>query len=383
MKTLKIPNTELVVSRMAYGCGHFSQPKLVGFEKLSPEAIAEALERSRDAVLESFAKWIKAPVSAEDVAAGTRVLNTAYENGITLFDHADIYGWGKCETVFGEALRRSPGLRDKIVIQSKCGIRFADDVFEPALGDPHRMDFSREHIVRSAEGSLRRLGTDRLDILLLHRPDALMQPEEVAQAFDELHGSGKVRYFGVSNHTPAQIELLKTCVRQPFVVNQLHVSLTHSYLISDAMDMNREDGTRMATGYVGVAGVLDYCRTNGIQVQAWSPLKGDNNRPDLVNPPSDATPELKRASQMIAELAQKKGVTPPAILLAWLMRHPAGIVPIMGTMNPERVVANCAADRIELSREEWYDLFAAAAGVPSMRFLGMVLPKKSSAKDGR
>jgi predicted oxidoreductase len=333
MKTYSILRTDLVVSRIAYGCAG-----LVG--------------------------WDKEPVSAQDIAKATRLIHTAYDSGITLFDHANLYAFGKSEATFGQVLKQSPGLRDKIVIQSKCGQYFPEG---SQLGDPVRVDLSRRHIVSSAEGSLERLSTDHLDILLLHLPDALAEPEEVAAAFDELNRSGKVRYFGVSNHTAAQIRLLKEYVRQPIVANQVHLGLAHSYLIADGLELTLEivKGTTRDHGYTGVAGTgtLDYCRRHGIQVQAWSPLRGD-----LLNQPADAKPEIKQVAQRLAELAKQKDTTPSAVGLAWLLRHPFGIVPIIGATNPDHIIENCAADRVELSREEWYALFTAAAEIQS-RFI--------------
>jgi predicted oxidoreductase len=241
------------------------------------------------------------------------------------------------------------------------------------------MDFSRQHIVSSAEGSLRRLRTEFLDILLLHIPDALVEPEEVAQAFDELQGSGKVRYFGVSNHTAGQIELLKKYVRQPLVANQVHLGLAHSYLIADGIEANRDESTRITRGYAGAAGTIDYCRLHDIQVQAYAPLRGGSivEPPHLLNPPADAPLEVKQAAQVLRDLADKKETTTSAVALAWLLRHPASIVPIIGASSPEHVIENCAANRVTLSREEWYNLWVSAAGIPSVQLLGLA-PKRPS-----
>jgi predicted oxidoreductase len=325
LKTYKIPQTDLTVSRLGYGAA-------------------------------GLASWDKNPVSAADVTKTARLVHLAYENGINLFDHADLYAFGKAETVFGEVLKQSPGLRDRIVIQSKCGQRFSD----AGAGGPVRVDLSREHIVSAVEGSLKRLGTDRLDILLLHAVDALVEPQEVAQAFDHLHRSGKVRYFGVSNYHAAQIALLKQSVQQPLVVNQIQISLSNPAPLAEGMEFTLQIAKAGGpSGDVNVPagpGTIDYCRLNNIQVQAWSPLRG------VVKPPADASPQLKATVQLIAELAKKKNTTPPVIALAWLLRHPAGIVPIVGGDNPEHLIENCAADRLVLSREEWYDLFAASAG---------------------
>lgn len=289
-------------------------------------------------------------ITAAEISATLKLVETALEQGITLFDHADIYAHGKSEQLFGEALRQIPELRGRIVLQSKCGIRVAGD---PGADSPARYDFSRGHLVRSVEGILKRLDTDHLDVLLLHRPDALMEPAEVARAFDHLQGSGKVLNFGVSNHNATQISLLQECLEQPLVVNQVELSLLHHPLISDGLLFNQPGDT-------GAGRTLDYCREYGILVQAWSPLAGGRLFADAV------AKDLLPAAGLVAQLAETKGVAPEAILLAWLLKHPAGIQPIIGTTNPDRLVASCQADTIELSREEWYALLAAArgAGVP-------------------
>ena len=308
---MRIPRTDLQVSRIAYGCMQLSKA------------------------------WDDAPIAASEISSTIKLVETALEQGITLFDHADIYARGKSELLFGEALRQMSGLRDRIVLQSKCGIRFADT---PQVGMPARYDFSRDYLLDSVEGSLRRLGTDRLDLLMLHRPDPLMQPDEVASAFDALHRSGKVRYFGVSNHSASQISLLQKFVSQPLVVNQIEVSLLHHYPISESILGNQQGGT-----YAGATGTLDYCREHELLVQAWSPSAGGKL--------SGA------AAELVTELARAKGTSPEAVLLAWLLKHPAPIQPIVGTTNPERLVASCAGDEVELSREEWYSLLAAVRGV--------------------
>ncbi|HEV7270054.1 aldo/keto reductase [Pseudoxanthomonas sp.] len=314
-------------------------------------ALADGLTVSRIACgcMQLSRAWDATPVTADERRHAQRLVETALANGITLFDHADIYARGKSEQVFGDVLRASPGLRGGMVLQSKCGIRFADD----PPGAPGRYDFSHAHVVGSVEGSLTRLGVDHLDVLLLHRPDALAEPEEVARAFDDLHAAGKVRHFGVSNHTPGQIELLRRYVRQPLVANQVELSLLHHPLIDDGVVAN-------TTGhvYASVAGTLDYCRLHDIRVQAWSPLAGGR----LATTSEFADPLIRETSRLLRHLAEEKGVTPEAIQLAWLLRHPAGIQPIVGTTDPVRLVACCAADGITLSREEWYALFTAARG---------------------
>jgi predicted oxidoreductase len=324
MKTYTIPHTNLAVSRIGYGCAQ-------------------------------LANWDTQAITGAELSKAERILHAAYECGITLFDHADLYAFGKSESVFGAALKHSPKLRDKIVIQSKCGQRFPDGW---KAGDAIQIDLSRQHIVSSVEGILRRLSTDRLDILLLHAADALMQPEEVAQAFDDLKTSGKVRYFGVSNHNAAQIRLLKKSVTLPIVVNQIRLGLSYLYPLIDGMDFSLQltSGSALDGGYTGLssAGTLDYCRLHDIQIQAWSPLRG------LSNPSSYERPELRRAAQLLTDFASEKEATPSAVALAWLLRHPAGILPIIGPSNPAHIIENCEADRISLSRDEWYRLFSAA-----------------------
>jgi predicted oxidoreductase len=290
-----------------------------------------------------------------------RLVHAAYDNGITLYDHAELYGFGRCEEVFGEILTRSPGLRDKIVLQSKCGQVFPEDW---KAGDPIRIDLGLGHIVAAAEGSLQRLRTDRLDILLLHVADSLVEPEEVAKAFDQLKSSGKVRYFGVSNYTAAEIELLKKSVREPLVANQVQVGLGYPNLIMDGMDFSLHlaavSKRPFPPAQVTEPGTFDYCRLHDIQIQAYSPVRGD-----LLKPPEKSSAQLRRLVQAVAALAEEKKVKPPAIALAWLLRHPAGIVPILGTHNVTHLSEDCAADNVELSHEEWYHLSALAAGIES------------------
>ncbi len=322
MQSYHIPNTDLDVSRLAYGCMNIG------------------------------GGWNQEPLTQAEKAAAVEVVVAAYEAGITLFDHADIYARGKSEQAFAEVWRQLPDLRDKMVLQSKCGIRFGGD---PTPEAPHRFDFSYEHIVRSVEGILSRLETDYLDILLLHRPDPLVEPDEVARAFDELQASGKVRHFGVSNHSARQIDLLKASVDQPLVVNQLEVSLLHAHLIDVGIIVNQTVGP-----FAHAEGTLDYCRLHNMMVQAWSPVAGG----DLFNPKPDSEPRVQAAAALIARMADEKGTSKEAIALAWLLRHPAGIQPIIGTTKPERVRQSALADGITLSREEWYALFTAARGAP-------------------
>lgn len=266
-------------------------------------------------------------------------LGTAVECGYNYFDHADIYGGGRCEEVFGAALKRNSSLRDKIIIQTKCGIRKG------------MYDFSKEHIISSVEGSLRRLGLDGVDVLLLHRPDLLMEPDEVAEAFDELEKSGKVKNFGVSNHSPAQIELLKTSVKQELSINQMQLSIAVASMISSGANVNlcNEDGTNR-DGYL-----RDYCRLNKITIQPWSPLQYGFIAGSFSENESYA--ELNRT---VGELAEKYGVTETGMAIAWLLRLPDRMQPVVGSTNTERIKAVAEAADIEISREDWYKIYLAA-----------------------
>ena len=267
--------------------------------------------------------------------------------GIDFFDHADIYGSPVhgCEARFAEALQLTPSQRAEITLQSKAGIVTEGPYF----------DFSYDHIIEAVHGSLAALRTDYLDILLLHRPDALVEPDEVARAFDELEAAGKVRAFGVSNHTPAQIELLKRSIRQPLVANQLQLSITHAPIVAQgvAMNMNALDQSISRD-----LGVLDYCRLHDITVQAWSPFQaGFFTGVFLGNPDY---PEL---NAVIDRLAAGYGVEPEAIATAWITRHPARMQVVLGTTTPERVTAAAKGADVELTRPEWYELYRAAGHV--------------------
>lgn len=264
--------------------------------------------------------------------------------GINFFDHADIYGSEVhgCERRFAEALRLTPSERAEIVLQSKAGI----------VPDGPYFDFSYEHLIEAVHGSLAALDTDYLDILLLHRPDALVEPEEVARAFDELAAAGKVRAFGVSNHTPAQIELLKRYVRQPLVADQLQLSITHAPIIAQGVAMNMAALNQSISRDLGV---LDYCRLHDITVQAWSPFQaGFFTGVFLGNPDY---PEL---NAVIDRLAAKYDVPVEAIATAWITRHPAQPQVVLGTTSPERVTAAALGADVPLTRPEWYELYRAA-----------------------
>lgn len=273
------------------------------------------------------------------------LVGTARDSGIDFFDHADIYGQSlhACEKRFAQALRLSDVDRAQITIQTKVGI----------VGDGPYFDFSYEHMIASVHESLRALQTDYIDILLLHRPDALVEPEEVARAFDELSASGKVREFGVSNHTPRQIDLLKTAVAQPIIANQVQLSITHAPIIAQGVASNMV-GTEQSLTIDG-GGTLDYCRVNGITVQAWSPFQAGFFNGTFLG--SDDHVEL---NAVIDRLADQYGVPAIAIATAWITRHPAGMQVVLGTTNPERVAGAALGADIPLTRPEWYELFRAA-----------------------
>ena len=267
-------------------------------------------------------------------------INTAVENGANFFDHADIYGGGKSETVFGNAV--SPSLRDKLFIQTKCGIRSG------------RFDFSYEHIISSVNGSLERLGTEYIDVLLLHRPDALMEPEEVAKAFDELKTAGKVRHFGVSNQNPYQIQLLQSCLDMPLCVNQLQFSVMHAPMIQSGINVNMYNESAVNRD----GGVLDYCRLNKITIQPWSPMQYGFFEGCFID--NDKFPEL---NSKLAEIADKYNVSKTAVAFAWILRHPAKMQPVTGTTNLVRLADCIKASEIVLTREEWYEIYRAAGNI--------------------
>ncbi|KRD43600.1 aldo/keto reductase [Cellulomonas sp. Root930] len=304
MKTFTLPGTDIVVPNVVLG--------LMRIAEKSDDEIRTLVAAGRDA-------------------------------GITMIDHADIYGGAMhvCERRFAEAMRLTAADRAELVIQTKCGIV-----------PPDGFDFSSEHIIESVDGSLAALGTDYLDILLLHRPDALVEPEEVARAFDELEAAGKVRAFGVSNQTPGQIELLKKHVRQPIVANQLQLSITHSSIIARgvAANMQAEDQSIDRDG-----GILDYCRLNDITIQAWSPFQAGFFTGVFLGSPD--YPEL---NAVIDRLAGQYDVPPIAIATAWITRHPAQMQVVLGTTSPDRVTGAARGSDIPLTRPEWYELFRAA-----------------------
>lgn len=268
-------------------------------------------------------------------------IQTALELGMNFFDHADIYGQSTCEALFGKATRHAGIKREDVILQSKCGIR-------PDMGT---FDFSKEHILASVDGSLKRLDTDYLDVLILHRPDCLMEPEEVAEAFDRLHGAGKVKYFGVSNQNPYQIKLLQKYLPHKILVNQLQLSIAHAGMISGGIYVNMQnDGAIDRDG-----SVLDYCRLEGITIQAWSPFQHGFFGGSFIG-----NSEYAKLNACLNEIAEKYHVSPTTIALAWILRHPAKIQPVIGTMNLQRLRDCAAASEIVLTREEWYKIFTAA-----------------------
>ncbi|WP_182353098.1 aldo/keto reductase [Flaviflexus huanghaiensis] len=306
MKTIHLQHADLTVPNLALG--------LLRIAELSDDAIRALVATARDA-------------------------------GITYFDHADIYGTRlhDCEERFAQALQLSSSERDRVTIQTKIGI----------VPDGGYYDHSYEHVVAQAEESLRALGTDYIDVLLLHRPDALVEPQEVARAFDELYLSGKVRHFGVSNHTPGQIDLLKTAVTRPIVANQVQLSITHSPIIAQGIAANAPDSDQSVVRDGG--GLVDYCRVNGITIQAWSPFKSGSGETVLFD--RERHPGL---NDRIDDLAAHYGVEPEAIAAAWITRHPANMQVILGTTTPARIRAAAAGSDLPLTRAEWYGLFRAA-----------------------
>jgi predicted oxidoreductase len=271
-----------------------------------------------------------------------RFVQTSLEQGANFFDHADIYGSGVCEEIFADAIHMSPSVREKIILQSKCGIRKG------------MFDFSKEHILDSVDGILKRLNTEYLDVLLLHRPDALVEPEEVAEAFDKLEQSGKVRHFGVSNQNPMQIQLLQKHVKQPLVANQLQLSITNANMISNGINVNMENDSAINRD----GSILDFCRLHDITIQPWSPFQfGFFEGVFLGN---EKFPELNK---QMDEIADKYQVSNTTIAIAWLLRHPAKMQPVIGTMNIDRLIDCCNASDVHLTREEWYSIYRAAGNI--------------------
>ncbi|MBU2872164.1 aldo/keto reductase [Colwellia sp. E2M01] len=293
--------------------------------------------------------WDNNPITAAQIQQAHDVVDTALDANITLFDHADIYNLGKAEQVFGEVLKARPELRDLIAIQSKCGIRFADSE------NPQRYDSSPEWITHSVENSLSRLNIEQLDILMLHRPDPLMEPELIAEAFDSLIASGKVKSFGVSNMQQHQMAYLSSALSQPLVVNQVELSLSHLAWLEEGVTSGNSGEPVVNYG----AGTLEYCRQNNIQLQSWGCLsQGIFTGRDI----SQQALPVQRTAELVGKLAAEYQVSKEAIVLAWLKRHPANIQPVIGTTNVERIKACAEVDNLTLTREHWYALWLSARG---------------------
>jgi predicted oxidoreductase len=270
------------------------------------------------------------------------LIESALAVGINAFDIADCYGHGECERILGEVLKRRPDLREKMWIQSKCGIRMEDFTY---------FDFSKEHILESVDGILERLGVDYIDSLLLHRPDALMEPEEIAEAFDILKAQGKVIDFGVSNQNPMMMELIKKDVKQPLVANQLQLSAA----FTPSFDAGFHVNMKQDAGIVRDSSIFEYCRLNDVVIQAWSVLQFDYFGGVFLG--SEKYPELNR---VLERLAEKYQVTPSAIAIAWVLRYPAQMQAVIGTTKSERVAQAAKAADIVLTRKEWYEIYLAA-----------------------
>ena len=286
---------------------------------------------------------------ASTLQAAHAAVDAALENGITRFDHADIYGGGRAERVFGQLLKQRPELVGHIEIQSKCGIRIKD------ADGPNRYDFSYDWITNSVDGILQRLGIERLDTLLLHRPDPLMEADEVAKAFEQLLSDGKVAQFGVSNMHHHQIKSLQTVLPFTLVANQLEMGLHQVNWVNEGINV----GSDHAPNSTYAAGTIEHCVQEGIELQAWSPL----SRGQFSGAAADtAPPHIQRTALLVQQMAEKYDSSPEAIILAWLFRHPANISAVIGTTNPERI-ANCARGTdVELERGDWYALYVSARG---------------------
>lgn len=300
MKSINIANGEIKASEIAIGC-----MRIAGLEK-------------------------------KDAA---NLINTALEEGINFFDHADIYGGGKSEEVFADAIDMNPSIREKMIIQTKCSIRKGF------------YDFSKDYIISSVEDSLKRLKTDYVDTFLLHRPDTLMEPEEVSEAFAKLHSEGKVRHFGVSNHNSMQIELLNKYLNNKVIINQLQFSIMHTGIIDSGLNVNMKIDPSVDRD----GSILEYCRLKDITIQAWSPYQYGFFEGVFLD--NDKFPVL---NEKINEIAKAKGVTNTAIATAWILRHPAKMQTVVGSTNANRIKEICKASNVELSREEWYAIYLAA-----------------------
>ncbi|MBR4880989.1 MAG: aldo/keto reductase [Clostridia bacterium] len=284
-------------------------------------------------------------INALNVDEADHLIMNAYNAGINMFDHSDVYGGGRCEELFGEVLLNHKELRDKIIIQSKCGIA------KNADGKITHFDFSKEHILKSVDASLSRLKVDYLDTLLLHRPDTLMEPEEVADAFDTLYTSGKVKHFGVSNQNVRQIELLKTCVRQPLSINQMQMSITECGMIAQGLNTNMTN----KLSYMHEDGVLEYSRINNMTLQAWSPFQIGFFEGTFID-----NPAFEELNNCLQKHAERFGVAKTAVAVAWILRHPAKMQVIVGTTYYRHLNEILGFEKVELSREDWYEIYRSA-----------------------
>jgi predicted oxidoreductase len=312
MQTIPFGHTSLWASRLAYGCWRVA------------------------------GSWDLKDVTESSRAAGVKAILTAYDASYTLFDTADIYCSGETEVILGNALRQASGMRSRVTIVTKCGVRFAGD---PDPKAPSRYDFSASHIRKSCEASLRRLQIETIDLYLLHRPDYLCEPQEVAEAFSELQQAGKVRYFGISNFRPSLVSALQSACPMRLITHQIEVSLANLTALDD--------------------GTLDQCITDKMTPMAWSPLAGGllgGGAHRLL--PAQKNYRAERFLPVIDDIVSEIGVSRTVLALAWLLKHPGQIVPVIGTTQPDRIQELSRASEVQLTREQWYRLFIAARGEP-------------------
>jgi predicted oxidoreductase len=312
MKTIEIGRSGMRSSVLAYGCS-----RLAG-------------------------TWSVSDVTPDGEAAGRRAIFAAFDSGFTFFDNSDIYTNGVCERILGRALRDASGMRNQVIVATKGGIRRSGDPYPDSVV---RYDLSRDYLLHACDGSLKRLGVEPIDLYMLHREDYLGSPAELAEVFDILHKTGKVRWFGVSNFRPAFVSALMKFSRQPIVAHQLEISLARLEPFSD--------------------GSLDQCLAEQMTPLAWSPLAagliGDGATRLL---PGQSDYRLDDVLPVLDEIAGDRGMSRAVIALAWLMRHPSKIIPIVGSVNPDRIRETSRAAEVKLDREEWYRLFVAAHGQP-------------------
>lgn len=292
-----------------------------------------------------FAPWDTKESRESLIKKAEAIVGTALELGINLIDHADLYGAGICEEIFGDLLKRNPIWREQIILQTKCGIQHQDGI--------GRYNHRPDYILDCIDKSLQRLQSEQIDVFLLHRPDPLLDPEAIASAFSKARSEGKVRYFGVSNYSKAQIELLQKYLDAPLVANQIQLSLLHPWPLSEGVFVNHEDAV-----FTGIEGTVEHCRMQDIQVQAWSPIASGQ----LSNPSDKDNPRSLAVREVLSGISQETGYTYEAIGLAWILKHPAKVVPIVGTQSPDRLRSMTQALEIHLSDLQWWKLFRAALG---------------------